>query len=142
MEYKKENPIVAIKLNNGDDVIGYYMGESKMMFTEERVIILHRPVKIHLMNSFSENGVSLNYVPSLYFPYGEQEINILVSQIVQQTTANSFFARFYVHILSDLILTEQIRHMRMDAVFDEIEERTILKNTKSAYISPANNTLQ
>ena len=142
MEYKKENPIVAIKLKNGDDVIGYYMGDITIPFTEEQAIVVHRPVKIQLLNSFSEGGVSTNYIPSLYFPYGETTVHFLISQIVQQATANSFFGRFYENILGELVLNEEVRHMRMDAVFDEMEERTILKNTTSAYVEPETNTLQ
>ena len=142
MESKKDTPIIALKLKNGDDVIGYYMGETEALANQESTIILYRPVKIQLMNSLSENGVSVNYIPTLYFPYGESRVHILVSQIVQKAIANSFFSRFYVNILSDLLLTEDVRHMRMLAVFDDIEERNIMKNTKSAYISPENNTLQ
>lgn len=142
METKNSIAVVSLKLKNGDDVMGVYVGEMKMSFGEEPAIVLLRPIKIHFMNNVTDRGISTIYAPTLYFPYGDPQIPFPMSMIDQQTVANPFFRRFYFMVAPELIDNEQTRHEAIEKAFDDIETENILKNTSSSFIVPETNQLQ
>jgi len=117
-EQKTKLVVVALKLKTGEDIIGYFAGEMDLSFSEEKAVILLRPVKIDTAFKSTSEGLRPHYIPSLYFPMSGPTVNIPVSGISHQGIADEFFCLLYKKIAPELVAAEAKRHA---AIVEAIE---------------------
>jgi hypothetical protein len=132
---KKEATVLALKLRDGTDILGLYAGEVDHEITNEPCVIMFRPVRIILQSMIVNGRIISNYIPSMYFPYGDVSTYIPKNQIVHQEIANDFFTRFYTKVLGELIVYEENRQERIMNVFDAQELEEIMQTTNSMYVN-------
>jgi hypothetical protein len=133
-EKKEISAIVALKLKTGEDIVSFCVGEMDMSFTEEKAIVLLRPMKITTMIVQGESGVETLYVPTLYFPLTNDAFPLPVSSIMHQGICNEFFSKLYIKYLPDLIKSEDERQMYIIAKLERAEtEELVSANSTLVY---------
>lgn len=127
---KTEATVLALKLSTGEDILGFYGGES----SDGASVMMYRPVKFVLESVIINGRIVSNYIPSFFFPYGENMTPILKSLIVNQEISNPFFHRFYEKVMGELVVYEENRQERITEIFDAQELRDIMRETDSLYV--------
>lgn len=134
MDEKSDVTVIAIKTVSGEDVLGFYAGEIELDYSGEKAMMLYRPIKIELLSTFHEDGVSSNYYPKFYFPFGELLTPIPYKTIAHQELANQFFSRLYRKFLDDMIVFEEGRQEKISKAFDLQEFKEAMNDTTSVFI--------
>lgn len=142
MEDKSYVTVIAIKTVSGEDVLGFYAGEIELDYTGELAMMVYRPIKIELISTYHEGGVSSNYFPKFYFPYGEVLTPIPYRIIAHQELANPFFTRMYRKFLGDMIVFEETRQEKITKAYDLQEFKEAMRNTDSVFINSKSEYLQ
>ena len=142
MTEKEDVAIVAFKTVSGEDVLGLYSGEITLDYSNEQAMMIYRPIKIELISTYHVDGISTNYYPKFYFPFGEAITPIPYRTISHQELANPFFTRMYKKFLVELIDYEEKRQERITKVFDDRELESILNKTHSMFMDLKQNFQQ
>jgi hypothetical protein len=127
-------PIVALKLKTGEDIVSFYVGDMEMSFSNEKAIVLLRPMKITTMIVQAESGMETIYIPTLYFPLTNEAFAVPISSIVHQGVCNEFFIKLYVKYLPDLLKSEDERQRSIISKLERSEmEEIISKDSTIVY---------
>jgi hypothetical protein len=142
MEDKSDVTVIAIKTTSGEDLLGFYAGEIVLDYSDEKALMIYRPIKIDLLSTYHDDGVSSNYYPKFYFPYGEVLTPIPYRTIAHQELANPFFARMYHKFLGEMIVFEEKRQAKISKAYDLLEFKEAMKDTDSSFINVESDYLQ
>ena len=132
---KPEMSVVAIKTKMGDDILAYYVGDMDMAFSDEKAIVLLRPVRIETLYRPTPSGLKTYYVPSLYFPFSDNAFPFALSSISHQGMANSFFVKLYKNVLIELIVSEENRQEEISNAIDLKEVEDMICKTSTLVYS-------
>ena len=142
MDDKSEMTVISIKTVSGEDVLGYYAGEIQLDYTGEMAMMIYRPIKIDLISNYGEDGISSNYFPQFYFPYGEALTPIPYRVIAHQELANPFFTRLYAKYLGDMMVYEEKRQTAITKALDLAELKEIMSDTDASFVNSTSAYLQ
>ena len=131
---KPELKVIAIKTKLCESILGYYVGDMEMSFSKEPAIVLLRPVKIDIVYTPSPTGLLTKYIPSLYFPFGDNAFPIPLSGISHQSMANEFFSKLYKAVVVELVVSEDARQNEISKAIDlKVCENLISQNSFIVY---------
>ena len=129
---KKEAVVIAIKTKDGQDILGFYIGDSGEE-TEERSMILYRPILINPTTYLVHGSQVHTYATSLYFQFGSGVSYIPYDNIVIKDVASEFFSSFYVRAVGELIAKSSMINDSYSKFYEKQDLSDIMENTDSMY---------
>jgi hypothetical protein len=111
-------PVIALKSVHGENILA----EMVSVLEESGTIYLRRPVEVKQQMQMTPIGLYPVMVPTLYFPFGEQQIYpFAASHFVAIVPASDFDIRWYQNTLQVLYAGEIKRMLTQSAVFDDYD---------------------
>ena len=131
-----ETLVCSLKLKNGDNILGYLLGEQQDVLTGEHCLNVFKPIRMFVSTTTFPNGsVSTNYIPQLYAPFGSPVVVLSIADILHYDLASPFYSRLYSKVLGEILVVEEEREKRITANFDAQELKAILSETDSIYFN-------
>jgi len=128
---KEDSVVLSIRTKFGENVMGFYVGESTQKLSGKPSVILYRPISIRYVEYMQDGRFFHNYKHELYFPFGGYMVEILHEDIRNSEMANEFFSMYYVKILGEHIVQEETLH---DTIIKHYENKNI-RDTMEEYKS-------
>lgn len=138
MKDKKDSVVLSLRTKYGENLLGYYVGDSINKVSELPTVVLYRPIRINYIEYVNQGKMLQNYEHTFYFPFGGPLVEVLQADIINSDTASDFFSFYYAKILGEEIVNEERLQNRIISFYEHLEIRDILKenNTDSFYIKP------
>ena len=135
MDKNSKQTVVALRLKDGSDILGFYCGECEKTELFEDSIILYRPIYIS-PHSNVINGVTLyTYSSSLYFRFGSQMIHMPYSNILHHDIASDFFTQLFFENIVDLMSHEDIINDAHSKFYERRAVKDAMKDTDSILLA-------
>lgn len=132
MEEKKKAIVVAIKNKDGNDILGYHLGDSE--YAGEPCMVLYRPIFIQQSVHLVDKIPVTTYATTMYFRYGNHAVNIPYASIECHDLASEFFTLFYSRSIGDLIAREEELHNRYMKFYVNNDIKEAMENTDSIFV--------
>ena len=141
MTSKNKATVIAIKLKDGNNILGWYCGESD---SEEYnpYVVLYRPIYIKAYSHFVGEKQITHYGTSSYFQYGSQMVSIPNSEIMCRDIASEFFSLFYAQSIGDIIATEDDVADSYLKFFEKRNTKEAMENTDSILVTHTTEFMQ
>lgn len=135
--------VCSLKLKNGDNILGYFVGEQENAITNELSLNVFKPIRmIVTTNTYPNGSICTNYVPQFFAPFGSPIVLFAMTDILHYDIASPFYSRLYSKVLGEMIVYEEEREARINKAFDAQELKDLLSKTDSIYINQSSDYLQ
>jgi hypothetical protein len=136
--------VLSLRTSLGEDILGYYCGETEKDDSFEKCVILYRPVKIkEQLYQYQKTGkIVTQYVTNLYLPFGSSMVYIPYSQILNRSEASVFFDIFYKKTLGELIATEEDAQAAYLKFWNDQDTADAMSDTDSILVTADSEYLQ
>jgi hypothetical protein len=135
---KKIETILAIKKNDGTNILGYYL-EDDITKVGEEFVVLYQPITVSSVTYSTNNTNIRTYMGNPYFMYGETGIvTIPLKDVVHRDIASDFFKLYYVRTLDEILALEKATQDSYMEFYIKADIKNIMKNTDSIFVDISN----
>lgn len=140
----KEAIVITLKLKTGEDILGFYCGESDEDTGLEPSILLMRPIKVkqQVQQIQGTNIPVFSYMGDLYSLYGSPLTYIPYSLIVTRDVASDFFSLYYQRTLGNLLALEDRIQESYISSYDMQDVSAAMGDTDSIYVATISEFVQ
>ena len=128
---KEDSVVLSVRTKYGENLIGFYVGESKQKLSGKDSVILYRPISIKYVEYVNNGRPFHNYIHEFYFPFGGHLVEILHEDIRNSEMSSEFFSMYYTKILGEHIVHEENLQSSIAKHYDDKNIRDVMEETES-----------